>query len=192
MLNEISSSRKTGSELFISRELSNLKLLDFWQWSASDLLSNATRGILGEFIVASALGIAKGIRREWDAFDLITENGMTIEVKTSAYVQSWYQKNYSRITFSISPSLAWDFETNAFNTDSVRQADLYVFCLLHHKDQDTIDPMDLNQWTFYVLPTKLLNEKLGNQKTLGLATLLGLGPSICRYEALKNVINCLK
>jgi len=30
---------------------------DFWRWSASDLLSNALRGVLAEFIVARALGI---------------------------------------------------------------------------------------------------------------------------------------
>jgi hypothetical protein len=35
--------------------MGNLKLLDFWQWSQPDLLSNTARGVMAEFIVAAAL-----------------------------------------------------------------------------------------------------------------------------------------
>ena len=47
--------RKTGGERFRDgeRELS-FDVLSFWRWSASDLLSNATRGIVAEFLVAQA------------------------------------------------------------------------------------------------------------------------------------------
>ena len=38
----------------------NYKVIDFWKWSVSDLVSNATRGRLAEFIVAKALKI-KGL-----------------------------------------------------------------------------------------------------------------------------------
>jgi hypothetical protein len=31
------------------------RLLDFWRWSASDLVSNATRGVFAEYIVGLAL-----------------------------------------------------------------------------------------------------------------------------------------
>ena len=48
--------RKTGDENFTaSGNPLNLKLLDFWKWSVSDLVSNATRGILAEFLVASRI-----------------------------------------------------------------------------------------------------------------------------------------
>jgi hypothetical protein len=49
-------------------------LLDFWRWSLSDLVSNATRGLIAEFIVANALGISTTdrVRDEWGAFDLQT------------------------------------------------------------------------------------------------------------------------
>ena len=36
-------------------------LAGFWKWSASDLLSNAQRGILAEYIVACDLGVADGV-----------------------------------------------------------------------------------------------------------------------------------
>jgi len=33
------------------------------------------------------------------------------------------------------------------------------------------DPLDLDQWVFFVLPTRVLDEKLGDQKTVGLSEL---------------------
>lgn len=56
---EIKISRKTGKESFHENgsPLGN-SLLSFWQWSASDLIGNAMRGILAEYIVATAVGKA--------------------------------------------------------------------------------------------------------------------------------------
>ena len=48
------------------------------------------RGCLAEFIVASALRLGDGVRDEWGAFDLLTKSGAKIEVKSAAYLQSWY------------------------------------------------------------------------------------------------------
>jgi hypothetical protein len=57
--------RKTGGEQFRdgSRPLP-FDLLTFWQWSASDLASNALRGRVAEFLVAQALGAADDVRAE--------------------------------------------------------------------------------------------------------------------------------
>lgn len=47
---------KHGNEpLHATGKSFGILLLDFRRWNASDLVSNATRGILAEFIVASAL-----------------------------------------------------------------------------------------------------------------------------------------
>lgn len=150
-------------------------LLDFWRWSASDLVSNATRGVLAEFLVASALGLAlDGVRDEWGPYDLVTPDGITIEVKASAYIQSWAQKQYSIIRFNI-PKTRSD---NA-NPGEIprRQAQIYVFALLAHKDQASIDPLNVAQWRFYVLPTAVLNARDWN--SIGLRQLEQLaGPGI--------------
>ena len=69
-----------------------------------------------------------------------------------------------------------------------RWCDLYIFCLLDNKNQETINPLSLNQWTFYVLKTKILNEKIPLQKTITLSSLLKLDPIKCNYNELKNVI----
>ena len=78
----------------------------------------------------------------------------------------------------------WDSEI----TETVRQADVYVFCLLQHKDQETIDPLNLDQWEFYVLATETLDVKLGSQKTITLSSLRQLNPITVQYEGLSAAI----
>ena len=146
---------------------------------------------MAEYLVASALGLNKGVRNEWDAYDLKTEAGLKIEVKSAAYIQSWYQRKLSQISFSIRPTLAWDYETNLQAKERKRQADIYVFCLLHHKDKDTINPMDLSQWTFYVVSTKQLEEVRPERKSITLGKLTKLKPKECRYGELKETINSI-
>ena len=58
--------RVQGDEAFYAAGgAQGFSVLDFWQWSMADLVSNTTRGVLAEFIVAQALGIATtGVREE--------------------------------------------------------------------------------------------------------------------------------
>ena len=58
--------RKTGSEQFIADgQSTGVDLLSFWRWAFSDELNNAQRGVLAEYIVASALGCNHGVRTQW-------------------------------------------------------------------------------------------------------------------------------
>ncbi len=180
--------RKTGDEPFtLSGKQLDLRLADFWKWSVSDLVSNATRGILAEFLVASALEVSGGIRNEWDAFDILFRN-IKIEVKSAAYLQSWAHAKLSKITFTIRQTYAWDSQTNKSETEMRRQADIYVFCLLKHLDKETLNPLNLDQWEFYLLPSKILDEKLPTQKTISLAKLLKLEPCVAKYEELAECV----
>ena len=162
------------------------QLIHFWRWSSSDLMSNATRGVLAEWIVSRALGIEQTARIEWDAFDLLTRDGNSIEVKSGAYLQSWAQNRLSPIRFDIRPTRL-EYEDG----QAKRRAQIYVFCLLAHQDQATIDPLDLNQWEFYLLPTTILNEKLPTQKTLGLSGLRKLAPLEVKFDEIAAGINRL-
>ncbi|MHC4535753.1 MAG: hypothetical protein ACYS6K_17525 [Planctomycetota bacterium] len=164
----------------------SIHLKDFWKWSSSDLVSNATRGILAEYLVASALGLDQGIRNEWDAYDLKTSKGVKIEVKSAAYVQSWYQRRLSTISFDIKPTLAWDYETNLQAKEKKRHADIYVFCLLHHKDKDTINPMDMSQWTFYIVSKDKMEQIYSKAKSIGLSKLKKLNPEVCDFNGLRE------
>ncbi len=172
-LKQIDAEPKTGNEFLTDNgKKTEYNLLDFWRWSVSDILSNATRGRFAEFIVGTAIGLKpEHLRDEWDAYDLTTENGIKIEVKSAAYIQSWNQKQYSAISFSIKPARFWDAETNMQRGEPKRHADLYVFCHLKHKNQDTIDPLKMEQWDFYVLPTYRLDNYERSQSSITINSL---------------------
>ena len=140
-LENIKPKLKNGDEkLIYNDKLLKFSLLDFWRWSVSDILSNATRGRLAEFIVAKASNIdIKQIRDEWGAYDLETPGGIKIEVKSAAYLQSWDQKKLSNIIFSTKLSKPWDWQSDKRSNVAIRSADVYVFCLLHHSDKPTVN-----------------------------------------------------
>ncbi len=185
--------RKTGDEQFYQNgSILNLSLINFWQWSVSDLVSNATRGILAEYIVAYALGLTDGVRAEWDAFDLLTIDGIKIEVKSAAYLQTWYHQKLSAIKFNIRPTRLLAASTNKLAIEIKRQADIYVFCVLNHKEKNSLlDPLNLEQWEFYILRASVLNEKIMKQKTIGLASLQKLNPLIAKYEEIGECVQKL-
>lgn len=64
-----------------------------------------------------------------------------------------------------------------------------MFCVLKHKEQDTINPLDLEQWEFYPVSTDSLNNAVKGQKTICLARVAefcGKGP--CTYQMLKGAV----
>jgi len=188
-LDKIQASLKTGDEQLLFNEVSiGISLIDFWRWNVSDILSNATRGILAEFIVATATNIdIKKPREEWGSFDLETNDGIKIEVKSGAYVQSWFQRELSKISFSTKATLKWNSLTNESTKIPSRIADVYVFCLLHHDNKQTVDPLNLNHWEFYVLATKQLNDYTRSQHSITLKSLQKLTCAVA-YDKLNNEI----
>lgn len=183
---------KSGNEPFHNGGTAlDRTLVDFWRWSVSDLVSNATRGILAEYIVACALGVAHGVRAEWDAYDLLTLSGVRIEVKSAAYLQSWFHRKLSNITFGIRPTRHWDAATSLIENDLRRQGQIYIFCVLKHKDKATVDPLNLEQWEFYVLSADVLNERFPTQKTISLSSLLKLNPCKATFEELAACVQGL-
>ncbi|MEE9431929.1 MAG: hypothetical protein V3V16_12855 [Melioribacteraceae bacterium] len=187
-LKEIITEQKSGNECFsLNNQDLDFNLIDFWIWNQSNLIENRTRGILAEFIVKQALNIINDTRIEWDSYDLETENGIKIEIKSASYIQSWKQKKYSEINFGIAPTKGEPINPK-YDGKYRRWSDFYVFCLLEHKNQNTIRPMDINQWTFYVLRTEVLDKKKPNQKSIGLNSLLKLKPIKCSFNELKKII----
>ena len=163
-------------------------ILDFWTWMASDVLNNTLRGTVAEYIVSQALEACTPVRVEWDTVDITTPEGIKIEVKSAAYLQSWHQNRPSAISFGIAKKRPWDPETNQYGKTRVRSADVYVFCLLTPKDGRTVNPLELAQWEFYILPTSTLDSSLGNQKTVSLSRLKKLGAVALDYDQIRNAI----
>lgn len=188
-LNVIKATPKTGDEkLSFNNTSIKYNLLNFWQWSVSDILSNATRGRFAEFIVGTAIDLEiSDLRDEWAAYDLKTKDGIKIEIKSAGYIQCWKQEAYSKISFSIKAAKYWDPETNMSTEEAQRHADVYVFCLLKHKDQKTIDPLKLEQWSFFVLPTYKLDSYTRSKSSITLNSLEKLADAV-EYDKLKDKI----
>lgn len=189
--------RYTGKEKIVSCSGEKIATLnDFWRWAYSDLLQNAERGVLAEFLVAKALGIENHERISWDKYDLKSDEGICIEVKSSGYFQTWKQDKASNIIFGIQPTRGWDNTTNTHDTEIKRQSDIYVFCVHNFGEEkdgvewnlEDANPLALSQWDFYLLPTSVLDEKVGKQKTITLNKLQNIGAEICPYEELHKRI----
>ncbi len=176
--------KRTGEELFSN----GYSLTDFWRWAHSDILSNAERGRLAEFIVAMALGIDEDCRKEWDAYDLLFKDNIRIEIKSSAYLQSWEQTSLSKIVFDIKPTRLWDEKSHKYSDSRIRRSDIYVFCLFKCTDVEKANPLDLAQWVFYIVQTSEINEKLSNQKTISLNSLKKLEHKKADFTELKKAV----
>lgn len=161
---------------------------DFWAWAYSNILTNITRGLFAEFLVGTALGAVEGMRTEWDSFDLLYGDA-TIEVKSSAYLQSWPQEKPSVISWSISPS-TW--QQGEGDTNQEPPADCYVFCVYtEKKDRSPTKVLDLSKWEFYVVPTTVISKELSGQKTVVFNRIKSLTESVPYSRLRKRVDEAL-
>lgn len=125
------------------------------------------------------------MRTEWDSFDLLYKDAK-IEVKSSAYLQSWPQEKPSAISWSISPS-TWQQVEGA--TDQERAADCYVFCVYcEEEDRSPTRVLDLEKWEFYVVPTTVISKELRHQKSVVYNRIKSLADPV-HYSRLKERVN---
>lgn len=151
--------------------------------------SNVTRGRLAEYLVSRALGLGEtSVRNDWDAWDLTTKTGVKVEVKSAAYIQSWHQNKLSPIQFVVPKTRAWDPLTNQMEAEARRQADVYVFALLAHQKQDTLDALDVSQWRFYVVPTGKLDNRSRSQHSITLRSLEALTEASVGFGELRQEV----
>jgi len=67
----------------------DIRVSAFFTWAFSDLRLNIVRGVLAEFLVAKALGDPRdGVRNAWDNYDVLSREGLRVEIKSSSYLQS--------------------------------------------------------------------------------------------------------
>lgn len=190
----------TGNEHFTFDGMPvNKLLLDFWAWNQSYLLSDGIRGELAEFIVATALGITdEAPRSSWGDYDLLLDGEFRIEVKSAAYLQAWdvydgtrlpvrKREGFSKIVFDIKPVRASGY-SRSDDVDIRRHSEAYVFCLYACKNAEEANPLVLDGWQFYVLPTARIDALCGEQKRISLGSLLKLDPYFCKFDSLNEAV----
>lgn len=185
------SARHENEKFHQSQMELGFSVLDFWRWAYSDLVTNTTRGVVAEYLVARALGCADkvSIRAPWNPYDLETRTGTKVEVKSAAYLQRWRQKKLTKVSFNVPETRAEDPDTAVFSQEPPkRQADVYVFALLDHTDKRTLDPLNVDQWRFFVLSTATMNNKLKTKSILSLENLYELGASEVRFGQILSAV----
>ena len=181
-------------EMFQYKGDSVFSVLDFWQYAYSQLDSSAD--ILAEFFVARALGIEKAENVDyWTAYDMSYRN-KRIEVKSTRYVHPW-NKQISKVrTFSIEPSDNdyWEYAKCGVNAGKKRsrQSEVYVFCLNSNMDIPANDPLKVDDWVFYVIPTFVINNYCKDnpeQKRISLNVVRRLAKNGVSFEELRDTVD---
>ncbi len=175
-------------------EEKDFSVLDLWRWNGSDLLTHTYRGAVAEFIVSNALNVdTKTFARYiWADFDIeytLNDKCYGIEIKTSGYLDG--NANVPTVInkpkFSIAKSREY-IPKQGFTKNLKRWADLYVFCLHKEKDWKKANALILEQWEFYVISTKDIDNILGEQKSVTLNRIKELSTP-ANFNTLKETIN---
>lgn len=170
-----------GDEPFVGMDAT---VQDFWSYAMSDLLMNNVRGYLAEFLVAKAVG-AIGARVEWDAYDVLTPEGLRVEVKSAGYLQAWAQRAHSRISFGSMKGRTWTPEGGE-SPEATLNADVYVFAIMTATCHQDYAALDLSQWDFYVVSRAAI-EATG-YASIGLPTLRTLAEKPIEYPHLAQAV----
>lgn len=183
----------TGQEQFtFDGESIGFSVFDFWAFQHSNIWD--VQEEIAEFIVAKALGQDKPYNKNgWTLWDM-NYRAKRIEVKETGYYHSWRTdgKVSQQRTFGITKAYSrYKDNTSEFK----RQNDIYIFCLNLGETKEASNPLVLENWRFWVVPTSTINRLCGDNKTISLGRVKtitgskeGLGYGELR-KAVDKVIN---
>lgn len=179
-----------GSETFkFAGQPVGFSVIDFWRFQFSNIWDIQDQ--IAEFIVAKALGQTEPYNKNgWTLWD-INYRGQRIEVKETAYYHSWRNdgKFPSQRTFSINK--AYTIYKKSESGPKCRQSDIYVFCLNTGETKESSNPLLLDNWRFWVVPTETINCACGDHKTISLGRLQKLANSKngVGYDEIKTAVD---
>ena len=158
----------SGKETFnVDNKSIGFTVHDFWRFQFSNLWD--MQGEVGEFVVSMALGnIEPDNKCGWTQYD-INYRYKRIEVKTTAYYQPWKEEGQpvsQKRTFSIRKAHE---DEEDMNSPLIRNNEVYVFCLILGETQEESNPLVLEHWEFYVIPTYIINMECGDNKSISLS-----------------------
>jgi hypothetical protein len=149
--------------------LPDSSLLDFWRWGFADQCDDDLKGYFAEWMVGTLIGLPMSTSRRvsWADSDLITPSGTRIEVKASAYWQSWKLVNEDGTRKPMPQPVTPDAAQIRFGRLQARtstgpvaaptseprrfKSDIYVFCMHAQTDPSAWDAWALSHWEFYVM-----------------------------------------
>jgi hypothetical protein len=153
---------------------------------------NSSLSVFAEYLVGCALDAIESPRIEWYHYD-VSYREKLIEVKASAYGQSWPQTRLSTISFDIRWRRGWDGETNSSCNGPASCADCYIFCLFVDRDLENRENCvmtDVKRWKFYVVAAADLNRCLGMQNWVALKSIEKIATSVT-FDGIRGEVDGL-
>lgn len=168
-----------GKEKFIyGKEEMPFDLQDFWKYKYSSVYN--LQEYIAEYLVEKALEMEYSYNADsWTLFDILYRN-TRIEIKQTSYYHPWNEggKISNQRTFGITMANSNRENINSEENKFERQNDIYVFCLNNGKTKETANPMNLENWRFYIVPTKVINEECGKNKSISLNKVRKIGVEV--------------
>jgi hypothetical protein len=169
--------------VFGCSELKSVHILEFWQWAFGDLCDDDIKGIYAEWIVHKLLQVHTPRRIGWANSDIITPGGTRIEVKSTAYWQTWkFLDEHGRleivpkhtpkegdIGIRFGGLKARDSTSVDWSKPPRFKSHLYVFAFQKERSIHKWNALDLSQWEFFLV--KALELEQLKWKSVSLATL---------------------
>ena len=172
----------TGSEMFtLNGTPRGFDVHSFWRFQFSNL--SDMQGEVGEFVVSMALNNTLPDNKcGWTQYD-IDYNGWRIEVKTTAYYQPWRERSEKYKDKAVSEQRTWSIRKaheKEFDMTSklVRNNDVYVFVLITGENAVEANPLQLEHYLFWVIPTYIIDDICDNNKSISLGKVKGIAEDL--------------
>lgn len=164
----------------------DMNMLDYWKWHYSEIYD--LQDTIAEYIVARALGKTEADNKNyWTLFDILYRD-YKIEVKETSYYHAWQTdeepKSKSR-NFGITKAYS-EYQNNT--SELKRQSDIYVFCLNTGYTRAESNPLKLENWEFYIVPTTKINELCGDAKSISLSRVRKITEMV-KYSQIREVVD---
>lgn len=132
---------------------------DFWAWAYSDESLDAEPRILPGYLVELALRRAPSQRWAGTGLNDATQrllDSLTFEVRGASEVPTMARTGAANITFSLA------------NRPDV---DAWIFAIIAHTDVETLNPLDVRQWAFFVVPSVYIDMAHARARSITLTQL---------------------
>lgn len=172
----------------IGHDVAGLTVEDFWRFQFSNIWDMQEE--IAEFIVAKALGQEKPYNKNgWTLWDINYE-GRHIEVKETGFFHSWRTDGKVSQARRFGINRAYTVYKDP-ESELKRQSDVYVFCLNTGETKEESNPLDLENWRFWVVPTSTIDRLCRDNRTISLGRLRNITgqPEGIGYGELKVAVD---
>lgn len=186
---KLSDNQLVGDEFFTyNGNNTDMTILEFWRWHFSEIYDLQSK--ISEYIVGKALGLTEAENvGVWTLFDMMYRE-KRIEIKETSFYHAWQtdeEPKSQKRSFGITK--AYDNYLDK-NSPYRRQSDIYIFCLNTGETKASSNPLQLEHWEFYIVPTYRINEVCKNGKSISLLRVRNLAEKVS-YDKLKSKIDIL-